>query len=343
MRRLLNTLYITTPDAYLSLDGENIVILRNENEVLRVPLHNLEGIVTFGYTGASPALMGACAKRAIALSFLTGNGQFLASVTGSSKGNVLLRRTQYRLADDENASARLARNIIIGKLYNSRWVLERAVRDHDMRVDGEQIKRASTFIADSVRKLRDVDTLESVRGIEGEAATRYFSVFDELILNEKESFFFKTRNRRPPTDRVNAMLSLSYVLLAAETASALNSVGLDPFVGFLHRDRPGRRSLALDLMEELRSVFADRFVLSMINTRRIEASDFQQKESGAVILKDDARKEFLKAWQNRKREKIEHPFLREKIEWGLVPHAQALLLARHLRGDLDAYPPFMWK
>jgi CRISPR-associated protein Cas1 len=212
-----------------------------------------------------------------------------------------------------------------------------------MRVDSEKIKKASGFIADSIRKLRDADTLESVRGIEGEAATRYFSVFDDLILTEKESFFFKARNRRPPTDRVNAMLSFAYALLAGEAASALSAVGLDPFVGFLHRDRPGRRSLALDLMEELRSVFADRFVLSVINTRQINAADFSQKESGAILLKDDARKEFLTAWQNRKQEKIEHPFLKEKIEWGLVPHVQAMLLARHLRGDLDEYPPFMWK
>jgi CRISPR-associated protein Cas1 len=343
MKRLLNTLYVTMPDTYLSLDGENVVVRRDEDELLRVPLHNLEGIVAFGYTGASPALMGACVERKIALSFFTAHGRFLASVVGSNQGNVLLRRTQYRVADDEEACTALARNMIIGKLYNSRWVLERAARDHAMRVDAEKIKRASAFIADSIQKLRDTDTIESIRGIEGEAATRYFAVFDELILNEKEDFFFKTRNRRPPMDRVNAMLSLAYVLLAAETASALSAVGLDPFVGFLHRDRPGRRSLALDLMEELRSVFADRFVLSMINTRQVEASDFLQKENGAILLKDDGRKKFLAAWHNRKQEKIEHPFLKEKIEWGLVSHVQALLLARHLRGDLDAYPPFMWK
>jgi len=343
MKTLLNVLYVTTPDAYLALDGENVIVLKEDETLLRVPLHNLEGIVAFGYTGASPKLMGACAERKISLSFLTANGRFLSSVVGIEQGNVLLRRTQYRIADDEQASTAIAKNMLTGKLYNSRWVIERAVRDHAMRVDSARLKEVSRFLAESAKRMHLVENLGSARGIEGEAATQYFSVFDELILQGKDVFFFHTRNRRPPTDPVNAMLSLTYTLLASEMASALSAVGLDPFVGFLHQDRPGRRSLALDLMEELRSVFADRFVLSMINTRQVQTADFIQKEDGAVLLQDESRKSFLSAWQSRKQEKIEHPFLKEKIEWGLVPHVQALLLSRHLRGDLDEYPPFLWK
>jgi len=343
MRKLLNTLYVTTPDAYLSLDGENVVVKVDTESRLRVPLHNLEGIVTFGYTGTSPALMGACAEKQIALSFLSQTGRFIAGVSGIQQGNVTLRRVQYRVADHEDECVKIARNMLIGKLHNSRWVLERSVRDHALIVDGESVKAAARTIADAIPRLEDARTLERLRGIEGDAATNYFSVFDELILRDKEEFFFNKRTRRPPTDRVNAMLSFAYTLLSHEIAASLSAVGLDPFVGFLHRDRPGRRSLALDMMEELRSVFADRFVLTTINTRQVDADDFVQKESGAVIMHDDTRKTFLRAWQNRKKEQITHPFLKEKIEWGLVPHVQSLLLARHLRGDLDEYPPFLWK
>lgn len=343
MRRLLNTLYITTPDAYLSLDGENVVVLKDSCVLLRVPLHNLEAITSFGYSGASPALMGACAKRQIALSFITNSGRFLASIVGEKYGNVVLRRTQYRYADDEEICTRIARNMLIGKLHNGRWILERATRDHPMRVDNERIKDASAAMANSIKSLVDAQCVDSLRGIEGDAATAYFSVFDELILQNKSVFFFNNRNRRPPKDRVNAMLSLAYSLLTSEAASALDSVGLDPFVGFLHKDRPGRRSLALDLIEELRSVFADRFVLNLINNRQIQGDDFIEKESGAILLRDDSRRTFLAAWQAKKQEIIKHPYLDEKIEWGLVPYVQAQLLARFLRGDLDDYPPFLWK
>lgn len=343
MRKLLNTLYVTTPDAYLSLDGENIVVLHDKETLLRVPLHNLEGVVTFGYTGASPALMGACAERKISLSFFTVNGRFLADVSGMEQGNVILRRTQYRSADDLSQSLAIAKNVITAKLFNSRWVLERALRDHEMRIDSERVKLAALRIAESINPLRQADNLESIRGIEGEAATRYFSAFDELILHSKEDFYFNVRSRRPPLDNVNALLSFAYSLLANDVAAALRSVGLDPFVGFLHRDRPGRKSLALDLMEEFRSVIADRFVLSLINKRQIDAKGFQRKENGSVIMKDDTRRIFLNAWQKRKQEEITHPFLQEKVEWGLVPFAQSLLLARFLRGDLDTYPPFLWK
>lgn len=343
MKKLLNTLYITQPDIYLSLDGENVVAKRENEALLRVPLHNLEAIVTFGYTGASPALMGACAERNIALTFLTMNGRFLASVTGLEKGNVVLRKTQYRLSDSEEGSFQIACNILIGKLHNSRWVLERAVRDHALRLDSRRIKESAKVLAESIHRLRQAESLGQLRGIEGEAASRYFSVFNEMILQNKDAFVFDGRNRRPPMDRVNGLLSFVYTLLSNDVAAALSAVGLDPFVGFLHRDRPGRRSLALDIMEEIRAPLADRFVLTLINNRQIDPSGFVQKENGAVIMKDDTRRTVISEWQERKQDQITHPFLKEKISWGLVPHAQALLLARHLRGDLDDYPPFLWK
>lgn len=343
MKKMLNTLYITTPERYLSLDGENVVVSDDKEIIARFPLHNLDGIITFGYTGASPALMGACAKRNISLCFLTRYGKFQARVVGEIYGNVLLRKQQYRLSDDLSESNKIARNFITGKVYNSKWIIERVIRDYPMIVDTEKLKANSVFLSNSLRRLRDVGDLEQMRGFEGEAASVYFSVFDNLILQQKDDFFFKTRNRRPPTDRVNAMLSFAYALLANMCSSALETVGLDPYVGFLHRDRPGRASLALDLMEEFRSVFADRFVITLINKRMIKASDFIQKENGAVILKDESRKMFLSAWQDKKQVTITHPFLETKIEWGLAPYVQALLLARYIRGDIDEYPPFMWK
>lgn len=343
MRILGNTLYVTSPDAYLALDGENVVIQKSGAELQRIPLHNLDGIVAFGYTGASPALMGACAERGVALTFLTMHGRFLARVCGGEQGNVLLRKAQYRASDSEADSAAIARGFLTGKLFNSRWVVERAIRDYSLRLDAEKLRRASESLAQSVRNLSSAQTLEELRGIEGEAATRYFSVLDDMILQQKDDFFFRSRNRRPPMDNVNAMVSFVYTLLAHDTAAALETVGLDPYVGFLHRDRPGRLSLALDLMEEFRSVLADRFVLTLINTRQVSGSGFVQKEDGAVLMDDDTRKNILTAWQKKKQEEITHPMLGEKMEWGLVPYAQALLLARYLRGDLDAYPPFLWK
>jgi CRISPR-associated protein Cas1 len=343
MKRLLNTLYITTPESYLSLDGENVVVLREQEAVIRVPLLNLEGIVAFGYTGASPALMGECAKRGIALSFMTAHGRFLAQVIGEERGNVILRKTQFRRSDSETESAKVARHILIGKIYNGRWVLERAARDHPLQLDVEKVKRAAHFMSESTQALRAAETLDSLRGIEGEAASQYFGVFDELILQNKDHFNFTVRSRRPPLDNVNALLSFTYTLLMHDISAAVSAVGLDPFIGFLHRDRPARRSLALDMLEELRAPVADRFVLTMINTRQVIGKDFQRQESGAVLLKDDARRTILTAWQKHKQEEIVHPYLKEKIPWGLAPHAQALLLARYLRGDLEAYPPFMWK
>ncbi len=343
MKRLLNTLYVTSGNRYLSLDGENVVISEEQKEIGRVPLHNLQAIVTFGYTGASPALMGACAKRNIDLSFMSGNGRFLARVTGEVKGNVMLRKQQYRISEDEQKSIQIARNFILGKVYNARWVLERASRDHALRLDVEQIKRKSAFLAQSLGNIRKCERAAMLLGLEGEAASVYFSVFNELILQQKENFYFNGRNKRPPLDNVNAMLSFSYSLLAGMCGSALEAVGLDPYVGFFHTDRPGRMSLALDIMEEFRSIMADRFVLTLINKRIIKHEYFIQKENGAVILNDEGRKIFLSAWQSKKQEVIKHPFLDEKIEWGMVPYVQSLLLARYLRGDLDEYPPFFWR
>ncbi len=343
MKKLLNTLYVTSSDNYLSLDGENIVIKKEEQEVIRLPLHNVESIVTFGYTGASPALMKACAAQNIALCFLSPNGRFQARIVGEVHGNVLLRKKQYRVSDDEQASLGIAKNMIIGKLYNSRWVIERATRDHALRVDVDKLKRASELIKNSTKMVSDCQSLEQLRGVEGESAIRYFGVMDDLILQQKEDFKFVNRSRRPPMDKVNAMLSFAYTLLANDVSSALEGVGLDPYVGFLHRDRPGRVSLALDLMEEMRPVLADRFILTLINKREVNGKGFTVKENGAVIMDDATRKAFLNAWQSRKQETLTHPYLDEKIHWGLLPHVQAMLLARHLRGDLEAYPPFLWK
>ena len=343
MRKLLNTLYVTSPDTYLSLDGENIVILKENIEVARIPLHNLEGIVAFGYTGASPALMGACAERNIALSFIKQSGKFLARIVGEVRGNVTLRKAQYRISDSQDESNKIARSFILGKIYNTRWVIERATRDYALRLDVDKLKKVSKVLVNSLKLVEQCENLEQLRGYEGEAASQYFSVFDDLILQQKEFFYFNCRNKRPPLDNVNAMLSFVYTLLAHDVAAALETVGLDPYVGFLHRDRPGRISLALDMMEELRSVYADRFVISLINKREVNAGGFTQKENGAVIMDDDTRKTILKAWQSKKQEIITHPFLQEKLEWGLVPYAQAMLLARFIRGDLDGYPMFMWK
>ena len=343
MKKLQNTLYVTQPDVYLSLDGDNVVLLKEQEKLGRVPLHNLESIVAFGYTGASPALMGYCADHNVSLLFLTMNGRFLARVTGESRGNVILRKKQYALSEDETKSAKIARNFIVGKIYNHKWILERTTRDYPLRVNVEQFKEASQQLSALLLEVRSCEQLDRLRGLEGQAAITYNKLFDPMILQQKEDFQFHLRSRRPPLDKVNAMLSLAYTLLAHDAASALEAVGLDAYVGFLHRDRPGRVSLALDLMEELRGVMADKFVLMLINKKLVNKDDFVTKENGAVLLTDEARKRFLTAWQNRKQEKITHPYLGEKITWGLVPHAQALLLARHLRNDLDEYPPFLWK
>jgi len=343
MRKLLNTLYITSPDAYLALDGENVVVQKNKEVIGRIPLHNLEAIMAFGYTGASPALLGKCARMNISLSFLSSSGQFQAKVTGKSYGNILLRREQYRLSDKEEKSVPIARNFIIGKIYNQKSVIQRAIRDYPMRIDIEQLKRVSDQLQAILKSVYESDNIDSIRGYEGEAAAIYFSVFDSLILQQKDTFVFDGRNRRPPIDRVNAMLSFAYTLLTDMCTSALETVGLDPYAGFMHTDRPGRVSLALDLVEELRAPFADRFVLSVINKKMVSEGDFSVKENGAVLMDDECRKTFLNAWQSKKMDKITHPYLQEKVEWGMVPYVQAMLLARYIRGDIEEYPVFFWK
>ena len=343
MKKLCNTLYITTPDRYLSLDGENVVISADRQEIARVPLHNLERIMAFGCAGASPALMGKCVSESRELVFMSRSGHFLARAEGEVNGNVLLRRTQYRIADDPMQRLNIAKNMIAAKLYNSRWTLERTMRDHAMRIDMENFSEKSAYLQNAISAAMNASDADSLRGIEGEAASVYFSVLDDMILQQKQEFHFDGRNRRPPLDRVNAMLSFAYSLCTGMCTSALEAVGLDPYVGFLHTDRPGRRSLALDLVEEFRSLMCDRFVLTIINKRIIEPSHFDIREDGAVLLNDAGRKAFLTAWQKRKDDELRHPFLEEKLQWGMLPYAQALLLARFLRGDLDTYPPFLWK
>lgn len=343
MRKLLNTLYVTSENSYLGVDGENIVVYVEQKEIGRIPLHNLEGIVSFGYRGTSPALMGACAERNVSLCYMTPQGKFLARVTGKVRGNVLLREKQYANFKDETIGLEVAKNCITGKVYNARWVLERAIRDHGMQINKEKVKQASIQLKNALEMIQKAETKEQLRGYEGEAASIYFGVFDELILQQKKDFKFQGRNKRPPLDNVNAMLSFVYTLLTNQIASALETVGLDPYVGCLHTDRPGRVSLALDLIEELRSVYADRFVLSLINKKVVNAKNFSKKENGAVLMDDDLRKKLLTEWQNKKKEIITHPFLKEKVEWGMVPYVQAMLLARYLRGDLDGYPVFLWK
>ena len=343
MRKLLNTLYVMTESCYLTLDGENIVIQDGEKTLGRFPLHTLENIVCFTYKGASPALMGACASRKIGMSFFSPRGAFLARAVGTEYGNVLLRKEQYRISDNAGRSVAYAKNMIIGKVFNSRWIIERILRDHAMRVDAQKLKHISNALYETLPKIDQISDLDELRGLEGKAAEQYFSVWNDMILNQKADFIFTTRNRRPPLDNVNALLSFAYTVLAGECANSLASVGLDPYVGFLHGDRPGRTSLALDLMEEFRPVLADRFILTLINTKAIRAAHFEQQKDHAVFLNDDGRKVFFQAWQNRKKEVITHPYLKEKMEWGLAPYVQALLLARTIRGDVEEYPPFLWK
>ncbi len=343
MRKMLNTLYITTQGSWLFKDGETVAI-KVENQVrARLPIHTLSGLVCFGQVTCSPFLLGHCAQNDVGVSFLTNHGRFLARVQGPVSGNVLLRRQQYRLADSPEHSAGVAANIVLGKALNTLKVLTRARRDHGDKIDKEKFALAENEIRQLVRQLEKGAALDTVRGMEGKIAADYFALFDQLITAQKESFVFKNRNRRPPRDAVNAMLSFVYTLLYHDACSALESVGLDPAVGFLHRDRPGRQGLGLDLMEEMRSVLADRLALSLINLKKINPKGFEQSESGAVLMDDDTRKTVLVAYQERKQEELKHPFLDEKIPLGMVLFAQAQLMARFIRGDLDGYPPFIWR
>lgn len=323
----------------MGVSGEcDIVVYDDKNEIGRLPLHNLETIVSFGYRGTSPALMGACVDRNISLCYLTPQGKFLARVSGKVKGNVVLRQQQFQSSNESIKCLEIAKNCILGKVYNSRWVLERAIRDHSMQIDVDKVKKASIKLKEFLEYIKNSQSVKQLRGYEGEAASIYFGVFDELILQQKKDFFFQGRNRHPPLDNVNAMLSFTYTLLTTQITSALEVVGLDPYVGYMHTERPGRASLSLDLIEELRAVMADRFVLSLINKKIVNGKNFTKKENGAVLMDTDIRKKLLSEWQNKKKEIITHPYLNEKVEWGMVPFVQAMLLARYLRGDLDEYP-----
>ncbi|MCX5814343.1 MAG: type I-C CRISPR-associated endonuclease Cas1c [Proteobacteria bacterium] len=343
MKKHLNTLYVTTQGAYLSKEGETVVVKIDGEVRLRIPVHTIGGIVCFGNVGCSPFLMGFCAENQVALSFLTEHGRFLAKIQGAVSGNVLLRREQYRKADDLAFSAGVAKFILTGKITNCRTILQRALRDHGNKINEQELRNAVMRLNRQLEFFDQEYPLDVLRGLEGDSAHIYFSVFDHLIVAQKETFRFDERNRRPPLDNVNCLLSFIYTLVMHDVRSALETVGLDPAVGFLHRDRPGRPGLALDLMEEFRPFIADRLALSLINLQQVQGKGFKKMDSGAVIMNDDTRKTLLVAYQERKQEEITHPFLGEKVMIGIIFHIQALLMARYLRGDLDGYPPFIWK
>ena len=340
MRKLLNILYVSTQGLYLHQEGDTIVAELNREVKLRLPIHTLSGIVCFGNVMCSPFLLGLCSERDVHVSFLTEHGRFLARVTGPVSGNVLLRREQFRVVDDPTHTCSIARNMVLGKILNSRTILQRRLRDHG---DDDTAAHAVAMMAKATGRLQNTQEINEIRGIEGEAANLYFGAFDSMIVAQKMNFAFQNRSRRPPQDPVNTLISFLYTLLAHDCEGALESVGLDPQMGFLHAPRPGRASLALDLMEEFRAALADRVALSLINLNQVSINDFITSESGAVTMKDDTRKLVLTTWQKKKQEEIVHPFLGEKISVGLLPYTQAMLLARHLRGDLDAYPPFLLK
>jgi CRISPR-associated protein Cas1 len=343
LRKLLNTLYVTSQGSYLQKEGETVVVEREKQKVLQLPIHTIGDIVCFGNVLCSPFLLGFCAERDVSVSFLSNHGRFLASVQGPVIGNVLLRRQQYRLADDEKATRDIAANIISGKLANCRVVINRTVRDHSQKINADALKEASEKIERIIERIPRMKTADELRGLEGQSAAEYFRVFDHLIIDQKEDFIFKDRNRRPPLDEVNALLSFMYTLLAHDVRSALETVGLDPAVGFLHRDRPGRHGLALDIMEEFRPVIADRLVLSLINRRQVGKKGFTKAASGAVTMDDATRKTILTEYQNRKQDEVFHPYIEEKVPIGLLFFIQSNLMARFIRGDIDGYPPFFWR
>lgn len=340
MKKLLNTLYITTPEAYISKDGMNVVVSVKQEEKFRIPFINIESIVTFGYMGVSPGVMKLCCDNGISLTFLSPHGKFISRLQGTTKGNVLLRKKQYQLSDDELWSLHVAQLMIGGKIQNYRNILKRYIRDYG---EDENVNHAVHVLEHAKRNALIAQDKMTLMGYEGMASNAYFEVLPVLILNQKTDFPFHGRNRRPPKDAVNAMLSFAYTLIANDVASALETVGLDPYVGFLHTLRPGRTSLALDVMEELRSYLGDRFVLSLINKRQITIKDFLFQGDNSVVMTDKGRNTFISAWQKRKTEIIVHPYLNEKIEIGLLPYVQATLLARYIRQDIDDYPVFLIK
>lgn len=340
MKKLLNTIYVTTPESYLSLDGNNIVILKGSETLFRIPINNIESIICFNYMGASPKLMQYCTDNNIHISFLSPNGRYLAGIYGKIKGNVLLRKKQYLMSEDNEFCLNISKNIICSKIFNCRYEINRSIRDNQDKIDVCNLKKSSVELKESINKVKACKDFAELRGIEGDVARQYFSTFNDMIIQQKETFFWSGRTRRPPLDNINALLSFGYSLLSHDVESALLSVGLDPYVGFFHTDRPGRISLALDIMEELRAILVDRFVLSLINLKQLNEKDFIKKESGGVILTDYARKLFLTEWQKRKQEEVIHSFIGEKIKIGLIPYSQSLILSRYLRGEINEYVPF---
>lgn len=337
MRKLQNTLYITTQGSYLHKERETLVVEQERKKVAQLPVHSIGHIFCFGNVLVSPFLMGFCGENNVNLAFFTENGRFLGRLQGRQSGNVLLRRAQYRRSEDNPVP--IARNVIAAKIQAGKRVLQRHMRNHG---ENEDVQAAVNALNFSLNQLKRADALEVVRGIEGDAAARYFGVFGHLV-SEKSGFVFNGRNRRPPRDAVNALLSFLYSILGKDISGALQGVGLDPQVGFLHADRPGRDSLAQDILEEFRAWWADRLVLSLINRGQIKPQDFICEAGGAVVLKAEARKLLFQTLQAKKQETIVHPFLGEEVAIGLLPHVQAMLLARHLRGDLAEYPPFLMR
>ncbi|MBF0542651.1 MAG: type I-C CRISPR-associated endonuclease Cas1 [Nitrospirae bacterium] len=343
MKRHLNTLFVMTQDSYLSKDGETVVVKFEDKVLVKIPIHTLGSIVCFGRVSHSPSVLGLCAENGVAISFLTEYGRFIAKLQGPVSGNVLLRKAQYRLSDDVNSSILVAKGVLTGKISNSRTVLKRMLRDHPEKSGSDVIEAAADKLTSSLRRLQSAASLDEIRGIEGDSAHNYFTVFDNLITSQKGEFRFKGRSRRPSMDNVNCLLSFLYTMVMHDIRSGLEIVGLDPAVGFLHRDRPGRPGLALDILEEFRPMLADRLTLTMINLSQVQGKGFKKDASGAVLMDEETRKTVLTTYQKRKQEEIVHPFLNEKVTIGLLFHVQALLLARFLRGDIDGYPPFIWK
>lgn len=344
MKRLLNSLFVMTQGAWLSRKGEDIVVHKSKDESKAFPVHLFDSILCFGQVNVTPPLMALCAESGVSISFFTETGRFLASVHGPVSGNVLLRKEQYRISDNRSRSAHIIRSVLAAKINNSRIVLQRFLRDHAQ--DDTEVTRFKENMAQLEGYLEQLKTAEDpdvMRGVEGTCAKLYFDLFDTLILQQKDAFMFTDRNRRPPTDRVNALLSFVYTILTHDIRSALEGVGLDPAVGFLHKDRPGRPSLALDIIEEFRTWLADRFVLSLINLKQVTARGFTQSESGAVLMDEDTKKTVLAQWQARKQDEVLHSYTGEKLQIGQLFHLQAMLMARHIRGDIQTYPPYIWK
>lgn len=343
MKQLLNTLYVMTQGAYLSLDHETVKVEVGGKLQMQVPLHHLGAIVTFGNVMLSPFIMGRCADDGRAVVILDRNGRFKCRVVGKTTGNVLLRQAQYEAVRDKSRAAAIARNIVAGKVKNSREILMRGARETANEEESGALRTAAKVLADALFHLKESTDIDQVRGVEGESANAYFHVFDRMVKeDDRQTFTLKGRNRRPPLDPMNGLLSFLYTLLLNDCITAVEGVGLDSQMGFLHALRPGRPSLGLDLMEEFRSVLADRLALTLINRKQITATSFEVRPGGATYLNDAGRKEVVVAYQKRKQDEFHHQVLDEKLPFGLLPHVQARLLARHLRGDLEAYTPVLY-